>query len=48
MRIHSVDDLRLMFLERIAIDTPEAAARLFELRGADKWQAEHCVSAERS
>jgi hypothetical protein len=46
MDIHSIDDLRLMFQERIAIETPEAAAKLFELRDADKWQAEYRVSAD--
>jgi hypothetical protein len=46
MHIHSVDDLRLMSLERIAIETPEATARLFELRDAGKWQSEYRVSAD--
>ena len=35
-----------MFLEQIATETPEATARLFELRYADKWQAEYHVSAD--
>ena len=34
MNNQPINDLRLMFLEQIAIETPEAAARLFELRDA--------------
>jgi hypothetical protein len=40
------NDLRLMFLEQIAIETPEATVRLFELRDAGEWQEEYRVSAE--
>jgi len=36
MHIHSTNDLQLMFLGRVAIETPEATARLFELRAAGK------------
>jgi hypothetical protein len=46
MRIHSTKDLRQMFLEQIAIETPEATAALSELRDAAKWQAEYRGSAE--
>src|SRR5262249_40547076 len=35
-----------MFLEQIAIETPEAATMLFELRDAGKWQATYRVSAD--
>jgi hypothetical protein len=35
-----------MFLERIAIETPDATAALFELRDAGKWQAKYQVSAD--
>lgn len=41
MHNQSVNELRFLFLEQIAIETPEAAARLFELRDTSKWQAEY-------
>jgi len=41
MHNQSVNELRFLFLEQIAIKTPKAAARLVELRDAGKWQAEY-------
>ena len=46
MNDQPINDLRLVFLEQIAIETPEAAARLFELRDAAQWQAQYRVSAD--
>lgn len=46
MHNQSINDLRLMFLEQIAVEAPEATARLFEFRDAGKWQAQYHVSAE--
>ena len=46
MHNQSVNELRFLFLEQIAIETPKAAARLFEFRDAGKWQAEYRVSAD--
>lgn len=46
MHNQSVNELRFLFLEQIAIETPEAAAKLFELRDAGKWQAEYRLSAD--
>lgn len=40
-----VNELRLMFLEQIATETPEAAAALFEMRDAQAWQDKYKVSA---
>ena len=46
MHNQSVNESRFLFLEQIAIETPEAAAKLFELRDAGKWQAEYRLSAD--
>jgi hypothetical protein len=46
MHNQSVNELRFLFLEQIAIKPPEASAKLFEFRDAGKWQAEYHVSAD--
>ena len=46
MHNQSVNELRFLFLEQIAIETPKAAARLFELRDSAQWQAEYRVVAD--
>jgi hypothetical protein len=46
MHNQSVNELRFLFLEQIAIKTPEAAAALFEIRGTVQWQVQYHVSAD--
>lgn len=46
MNIQQIDDLRLMFLDQIAIETPEAAAKLFELRDSGQWMTEYRVQSD--